>query len=553
MDDTSDGGIATNQMACAAQDAASAARILDLLPGLVARVDRDLRYTYANATYQRWAGFPPSTLIGRDCRDVAGEANYPAIARELARALAGETVTYEYTLFAGDRARRVQGSYAPDHDAQGRITGVVVLAIDIGQRIDLQARIAETEAMFDDAFRSAPIGMAVVDVDGRLIRANDAFASMLGYAGEALVGIDFRDITHPDDIDLDYKLFEQVLQGRRNGYRIEKRYLRKGGGLVDAVLSVSVVRDAQGAAMRFVSQIEDITDRRVAERALLKSNARLSLAMEATRGGFWHMDIATGSFETSAQLTRMISGGNAMPIDFDGYFGRIDITDRAAAGLDPLREGRIDRGSAEYRLETSAGRRWMRCDRLLIRGPDGRPEEIVGVAIDITEQRERQTRLEDQAHSDALTGILNRRGLDRAIETLPQAAAIGVLLIDLDGFKRVNDRYGHKSGDRVLIEAAARLRDLARREDMVARLGGDEFVLVLPDADERALTSIAMRITAALNLPFWLDGASVTVGGSIGLSLAKADERSFAAMLEAADQALYEVKSAGRGSWRLAS
>jgi diguanylate cyclase (GGDEF)-like protein len=265
------------------------------------------------------------------------------------------------------------------------------------------------------------------------------------------------------------------------------------------------------------------------------------------------MDIATGSFETSAQLTRMISGGNAMPIDFDGYFGRIDVTDRAAAGLDPLREGRVDRGSAEYRLETSTGRRWMRCDRLLIRGADGRPEEIVGVAIDITEQRERQTRLEDQAHSDALTGILNRRGLDRAIEMLPQTAAMGVLLIDLDGFKRVNDRYGHKSGDRVLIEAAARLRDLARREDMVARLGGDEFVLVLPDADERALTSIAMRITAALNLPFWLDGASLTVGGSIGVSLARAGERSFAAMLEAADQALYEVKSSGRGSWRLAS
>ncbi len=526
----------------------SALAILDMLPGLVAYFDRALTYRYANATYAAWRGIAPDQIVGRHCREIVGEGNFPTVLPRLTEALAGTPVTYEYTLFDGGDARRVQGSYVPDVDADGVIRGVVVLVTDISVRRDLEARIAEKEIMFNDAFEHAPVGMAVTNADGRMERVNAAFAAMLGLTVVQLAGLDFRTITHPDDQEADARLFAEVVAGGRDDYTLEKRYIHKNGEPVHASLAVSAVRAPDGALIRVIAHIQDVTERRRADRALQEINARMTLAMEAVRGGFWHIDVETKRFETSPSFSRFVRGPERSgPIDLDTYGDYIAPANRDAASVQTLLDGEIDNASVEYELSTINGPRWMRCDRKLLRAADGSPLRIVGVTIDISEDRERQLRAVVAAETDPLTGLLNRRGLDQRLAQTSPGVAVGIIAIDLDRFKAINDRFGHSVGDTVLVEVARRLRRAVRASDHLARLGGDEFAVLLPDADDARLSVVANRIERALCERMTSDGITLPVGGSVGAVLMDGSATSsavqnFAAAWGRADAALYAAK-----------
>ncbi|WP_019516791.1 GGDEF and EAL domain-containing protein [Sphingomonas sp. Mn802worker] len=534
--------------------AVAPARILDLLPGLVAYFGPDLRYRYANQTYARWRGMDPDKIVGRYVREIVGERNYPLIADQLRRALGGETISYDYLLFDNDDQRSVQGSYVPDFDEIGHVAGVIVLVTETCRRDTIDFETARSEAMFAEAFENAPFGRAIVSPDGRIVRVNPRFAAMIERPAQDLLGLGISDITHPDDLESDLRQLNEILAGVRNGYSMEKRYVRPNGTAFSARLEVSAVRNDSGQVTCFFAHVEDITQQREAERRLIEMNARLSLVSEAVRGGSWHMDVASGTFETSQQLARFVAGPEAQPYDLDGFSEHILPEDRAKADLSDLIEGKHDRSSVEYRLQTASGIHWMRCDRRLLRDEHGRPEKLVGVTIDLTEEHERRIRAELEATTDPLTGLLNRRGLDQRLAALPADLACGVMLVDLDGFKQVNDTLGHDAGDAILVEVGDRLRGSVRRDDLVARLGGDEFAVVLVGADIGKLESLAARTVTVLQGRFDACGDSgLDVGASIGAAWSASPLVTQRAVMTRADRALYQAKAAGRGTWRLAA
>ncbi len=524
--------------------------MLDLLPGLVAYFDCDLRYRYANATYATWRGIAPDQIVGRHCREIVGEENFPTVLPKLREALAGIPVTYEYGLFDGNNARRVQGSYVPDVAADGTIRGVVVLVTDISVRRDLEEKIVETERMFNDAFEHAPIGIAVADATGRMERVNAALATMLGLTVEDLAGRTVLTVAHPDDRSIYDALSRDMLAGIGNDYRLEKRYVHRDGTPVHVAIAVSAVRAANGDLRRLIMQVEDITERRRADRELQEINARLTLAMEAVRGGFWHIDVESKRFETSPSFTRFVKGPDAPgTIDLDAYGEHIAPANRDAASVQSLLDGRIEAASVEYELSTVNGPRWMRCDRKLLRSTDGSPLRIVGVTIDISEDRERQLRAVVAAETDPLTGLLNRRGLDLRVAQIAGDVSIGIIAIDLDRFKAINDRFGHGVGDSVLVEVARRLRDAVRASDHLARFGGDEFAVLLPAADEAQLSAVADRIEQTLCERMTSDGLTLSISGSVGAVLMRGSQvaspvQTFAAAWQDADAALYAAKRA---------
>lgn len=171
-------------------------------------------------------------------------------------------------------------------------------------------------------------------------------------------------------------------------------------------------------------------------------------------------------------------------------------------------------------------------------------------------ERERR-RLSSLAQADPLTGLANRRGLQRQAGPIIAAATTqapaAVMMLDLDGFKPVNDQHGHDAGDRLLIEVAARLRRCVRQEDCVARTGGDEFVLTLSGlSGAEDAQAIARKVARALQAPFEIDGLELGVSATIGYALAPEDGDDWQALLKAADRAMYEGKTAGRRAIRRA-
>ncbi|OHT19771.1 diguanylate cyclase [Edaphosphingomonas haloaromaticamans] len=407
-----------------------------------------------------------------------------------------------------------------------------------------------SEAMFNGAFHSAVIGMALVGLDGRLIRVNPSFADMLGYPAGELEGQRFQAVTHPDDLAADTEQFEAVLRGDIDHYRLEKRYLRKDGKVAHGMLSVSVVRDAGGHAELFVSQIEDIGARKLAERAAREEAERLALAFEVMEGGPWQYDIAGGVFTMSSYLTRFVCGDGHGGIDADDFQARIHPDDRPAASFMALLANETDRAVAHFRIRVHDDEyRWVRSTAKLLRDGAGQPESIVGITIDINEERSRQARLQMEAESDPLTGLLNRRGFDR------RAAAGwgGLVLIDLDHFKAVNDGHGHAVGDAVLCEAARRIRATVRAGDIVARLGGDEFAVLLVEDEGGDHAALAERLLAALQAPYLVDGARIAASASIGVAPRNYGGEAAAGLLVRADAALYEAKRGGRAGWRIAA
>ena len=176
-----------------------------------------------------------------------------------------------------------------------------------------------------------------------------------------------------------------------------------------------------------------------------------------------------------------------------------------------------------------------------------------GVGKDITEVRRGQDRIAELARFDPLTGLANRALFrEKLDDALARATRTGrpcaLLFIDLDRFKGVNDHLGHHAGDRLLREAATRLRQAAGTGASIGRLGGDEFAVMIPGASPRRAEAVSRAIVAALARPFELDGVPATIGASVGFALGPQDGASTEALLRAADLALYEVKASGRGA-----
>lgn len=191
-----------------------------------------------------------------------------------------------------------------------------------------------------------------------------------------------------------------------------------------------------------------------------------------------------------------------------------------------------------------------------IYGDEGRVVERVAVFSDITKRKKDEEQIRRQANFDALTGLPNRTlfldRLSRAIATARREGwLIGLLFVDLDRFKAVNDSMGHVYGDRLLEQVAGRLTTCVRESDTVARLGGDEFTIILPDvgrAEDAAM--IAEKIIERLATPFTIESNDLFIGASVGITLYPSDAEDAATMLRHSDIAMYRAKEAGRNGYR---
>jgi PAS domain S-box-containing protein len=207
--------------------------------------------------YQLWA----NAVVADDLP--MAEANLQRVIAEKNRGSSEFRITR-----ADGQVRHLYAAMGVTLDGAGVATRLVGVNVDITNRKAAEEALRENEERFQRAFNDAPIGMALVSKEGRWLRVNNALCAILGYSREELVQTNFQTITHPEDLHVDLGLVRKVLEGKIPSYHMEKRYLHKQGHIIQALLHVSLVRDGQGNPHYFVSQIEDITQRKQTEESL---------------------------------------------------------------------------------------------------------------------------------------------------------------------------------------------------------------------------------------------------------------------------------------------
>ena len=232
-----------------------------------------------------------------------------------------------------------------------------------------------------------------------------------------------------------------------------------------------------------------------------------------------------------------------------------DADDRFGHMLREAADGRPLQG-ADFECCDAGGRmRWL---HVVLNPLEGAPGMLQGIVNDVTERKRAEAQARAQAARDPLTGLLNRRGLEEAYARLArderERAGLGVLLIDLDGFKAVNDSHGHEAGDELLMVVARRIETIVRRSDKVARIGGDEFVVLLDTIKSIAVArNIAGKLVDSLGLPFSvLGGVRVSIGASLGVVYTHYPPEQIGELLRRADAAMYEAKKGGKSQYRIA-
>lgn len=242
------------------------AAVLGLMPGVSVFVfDRDLRLLLADGGALREHGFDPEDFTGKLLKDAVPPEAYAELEPRYRATLEGKPSKFVYESTDGTRIYNV---LTRPVERDGQVAGGIVYTIDISALEETRKQLEAAIGRFETAFTEAPIGMALVGLDGSWLRVNPAFCRLTGFEETELKQLTFADITHPDDLAVDLKRAQQLLGGEIETYVMEKRYLTKSGEYVWAQLNGSLVKDKDGEPLHFIAQIQDISERKRAEAEL---------------------------------------------------------------------------------------------------------------------------------------------------------------------------------------------------------------------------------------------------------------------------------------------
>lgn len=538
------------------------AHILQGAPALITYIDANRRFRFVNGTHQAWIGADPQRMVGRRVDEVMDAWSMQQAGACLDQALAGEPAVYEGELFSGAARCYVHGNFQPDFDDDGRVRGVFTAFIDITARHVLETQLRESEQRFYGAFQHAPIGMALVTNEGQMLRVNDALCQMLGYNEQELLARSLPELTHVDDLPASRELSRALKEGDHETYQLEKRYIHRDGHPVHVLLSVSVVRGADGQPYHAVAQIMDISQRKAYEEALFRERELAEVTLRSIGDAVITTDLQhrVTSLNPIAEAMTGWSHAEAVGRSMNDVFKLIDSRSRMpvhnplldAIARDAIVELKgnavlVHRNGFETPIEDSAASIH-----------DHAGSVIGGVLVfhDVSETRALALKMAHLAQHDTLTGLPNRSLLQSRLEQVVSAAMrrhdqAALLHIDIDHFKQINDTLGHVAGDELLRGFAEYLRLNLRNEDTVSRVGGDEFVVLLSHVDGRISASQLCEKLIRL----WAISSASRMGDfvitfSVGISMYPDDASDAEAMLRNADIAAYEVKMQGRNGYR---
>ncbi|MBI3286103.1 MAG: EAL domain-containing protein [Burkholderiales bacterium] len=516
-------------------------------------------YLLANSAAARFIGKSLDAIMGRDDRALFPEESASKLmANDKAVMQNGDLWTQEerVTTHAGKELVFFV-TKGPLFDNAGQVNGLFGVARDITESKQNALKLQINEERLQMAIDATRDGLWDWDiVSGQVYRSPQYYKLIACQPEDDTHDFDFfRRLIHPDDVAQVLQSIEAHKAGKTSAIGFEVRVLTWGGETKwMAVKGRIVKRDDAGNPLRIVGILSDITERKTFELAQREASTVFDSSYEGivvvnARRRITKVNPAfsriTGYAEQDVigKTPKMLSSGRHDARFYQEMWGTLKTRDFWRGEIWNKRKN----GDIYPELLSISA----------VRDDSGTIQRYIGVFSDISQIKAHEAELDQIAHYDPLTGLPNRRLLaDRFGQAILRSARNGNLLsvcfLDLDGFKAVNDQYGHPAGDQLLIGVAKNLKGVLRADDTLARLGGDEFVLLLSGiASPEECALVLDRILSAVSVPVAIDDALVSVSASIGVSLYPADNVDEDSLLRHADQAMYLAKEAGKNRYHL--
>ena len=454
-------------------------------------------------------------------------------------------------VFMGDTASALLHAMNRLYDGLARRTQDLLEAKrSLDQEADERGEVETQLRKLSRAVEYSPVSIIITDANGEFEYVNPKFTQISGYALGELQGQTPRILKSGNTPGETYAGMWAALNAGQEWHG-ELYNRKKNGELHWNYVSISPVFDADGAVTHYVSIQEDVTERRRAEEALQQQKRFSEDIVNSLPGIFYMLDVE-GRFIRVNPRCMEVTGYSWDELERMTALDFFATKDRSLIAQKMQEVFEQGDAAVEAELFTKYGRRipyYFTGHRTTIGGQS----YLVGIGTDVTERHALELELERQAHSDALTGLPNRRYfIEQAELELARARRYGkllsVLMLDLDEFKAVNDRYGHQVGDLVLYKVGEVCRSRLREVDVIGRIGGEEFAILLPETDVEHAVEVAERLrqdiaTAEIRPE---PETLLTITASIGIATLTAREVDIDRLLHFADQAMYEAKRGGR-------
>lgn len=527
--------------------------ILAASPIGMAVASADAVLTDVNHSLCRLLDLDRDALVGRSLLTLAHPDDATLVIVRIQDLLAGRVpaVGLRARLVARDgESLWVDLSLAPISTDAGQ-PSYLVQVVDVSTEVATFEVLQHTAQQYRLLAENASDVVAHTDVAGIIRWVSPSLVRVLGWEPTSVVGTHLASLVQTDDVHRLPAYGDLLALGPSGARGVVVRCRTLTGAFREMALSVRPVSTEDGIADGAVISLRDVTEEQIARRTLARSEERFRLAMAAAPHGMAIAD-STGCF---VQVNAALCG--LLAVERPAILGRrmgdfldhtdLDILDQID---DALLSRREDSVSLEHRLVALERDVWVVHAVSILRDERGVPLFYVHQFVDQSEARRLRADLEYRASRDALTGVSNRAELmahlSGQLHGVQGQGRIGVLFVDIDNLKPINDGFGHRYGDDVITAVAARLTQAVRREDLVARIGGDEFVVVLDRMHSpEELRRIADKCLAVVCAPVESGDEQIPVSVSIGAVLASTADTPDHVLMRA-DEALYLAKESGR-------